>query len=90
MTDYIPAFSGNDPPDVQTHSHARYHAVMDRCKNLPPVATAVVHPVQAEAIEATADAARRKPDHAYPYRPTSAHRDGSCRSEDRYFAVENN
>jgi phosphotransacetylase len=60
MTDNTPAFSDNEPPDVQTHTHNRYHAVMKACANLPPVLTAIVHPVQAEVIEAVADAARER------------------------------
>lgn len=35
-----------------------YHYVMDLCRRLPPVKTAVVHPVKANVLEATADAVR--------------------------------
>jgi len=58
MTENTPAFAGNDPPDVQIHTHDRYHAVMKSCAALAPVTTAVVHPVDAAVIEAVADAAR--------------------------------
>jgi len=58
MTDTLPAFAGNDPPEIQTRTHDRYHAVMKMCMSLPPLITAIVHPVQADVIEAVADAAR--------------------------------
>lgn len=35
-----------------------YEQLLGRCKGMPPVRTAVVHPVKANVIEATADAAR--------------------------------
>ena len=58
MTDNIPAFAGNEPPDIQVHTHNRYHIAMTACAALPPVTTAVVHPVDAHVIEAVADAAK--------------------------------
>jgi phosphate acetyltransferase/phosphate butyryltransferase len=57
MTENTPAFSGNDPPDIQVHTHNRYHAIMAVCAALPPVTTAVVHPVDELVLEAVADAA---------------------------------
>jgi len=58
MTENTPAFAGDDPPDIQVHTHDRYHAVMKMCASLPPIATAVVFPIDATALEAAADAAK--------------------------------
>ncbi len=45
MTENIHAFATDEPPEIQVRSHDRYHAVMKACAALPPVVTAVVHPV---------------------------------------------
>ena len=58
MTDTIHAFAGDEPPEIQVHTHDRYHAVMDACSALPPLVTAVVHPVDSNALEAVAEAVR--------------------------------
>jgi phosphate acetyltransferase len=49
-----------DLPEVEVRTHDRYHTVMQACRKLPPVRTAVAHPVQANVLEAVADAAREK------------------------------
>lgn len=51
-------FATDEPPEIQVHSHSRFHEAMRRCAGLPPVCTAVVHPVDAEEIESVADAER--------------------------------
>jgi phosphate acetyltransferase/phosphate butyryltransferase len=56
MTDKIHAFAGDEPPEIKVHTHDRYHAVIDACASLPPLATAVVHPVDVNSLEAVADA----------------------------------
>ncbi|MDR3424886.1 MAG: phosphate acetyltransferase [Alphaproteobacteria bacterium] len=58
MTDKTPAFSGEDPPEIQVHTHDRYHTVMNACAALPPVATAVVHPVDELSLKAALNAAQ--------------------------------
>ncbi|NTU58709.1 MAG: phosphate acetyltransferase [Chlorobiaceae bacterium] len=58
MTDSIHAFAGDEPPEIQIHTHDRYHEVMNACASLPPLITAVVHPVDANALEAAAEAFR--------------------------------
>lgn len=45
-------------PDVHLHFHDRFRDLIDSCKTLPTVKTAVVHPVTAVAIRATLDAVR--------------------------------
>jgi len=47
-----------DMPDVEIHTHDRYHKIMESCRGKAPVKTAVVHPVQANVMEAVADAAK--------------------------------
>jgi phosphate acetyltransferase len=56
MTDKIPAFATDEPPEIQVHTHDRYHAVMKACAALPPVKTAVVHPCDAASIQSVASA----------------------------------
>jgi phosphate acetyltransferase/phosphate butyryltransferase len=56
MTDKIHAFAGDEPPEIKVHTHDRYHAVIDACALLPPLSTAVVHPVDVNSLEAVADA----------------------------------
>lgn len=58
MTDRTQAFASDEPPEIQVHSHMRYHAVMKRCAALPPLLTAVVHPVDGQMLEAIADAVK--------------------------------
>jgi phosphate acetyltransferase len=53
-----PAFAPDEPPEIQVHSHDRYHAVLKRCANLPPVTVAVVHAVDQTTLQAVADAAK--------------------------------
>jgi phosphate acetyltransferase len=43
-------------PDVHLHFHDRFRDLIDSCKNLPAVKTAVVHPVTAVAIRAVLEA----------------------------------
>jgi phosphate acetyltransferase len=56
MNDRNHAFSSDEPPEIQVHPHDRYHAVIDRCSALPPLVTAVVHPVDNHMLAAVADA----------------------------------
>jgi len=57
MSDNTHAFPNDEPPEIQVHSHDRYHAVMNRCAALPPLVTAVVHPVDEFIITSVAHAA---------------------------------
>ncbi|MFA5040119.1 MAG: phosphate acetyltransferase [Bdellovibrionales bacterium] len=56
MTDKTPAFAVDEPPEIQVHTHERYHTVMKACAALPPVKTAVVHPVDAIALQSVVNA----------------------------------
>ena len=47
-------------PDVQFHFHDHFRALIDSCENLPPVRTAIVHPVSATAIQAVVEAVDEK------------------------------
>lgn len=47
-------------PEIEVVTHDRYHALMEKGRNLPAVTTAVVHAVQPHVLEAVADAAREK------------------------------
>ena len=58
MSDRTHIFDVDEPPEVQVHEHTRYHTVMQRCAGLPPLVTAVVHPVDASDIIFVADAVR--------------------------------
>jgi phosphate acetyltransferase len=58
MSDRIHAFSSDEPPEIQVHSHERYHAVLKVCDGLPSIVTAVVHPVDKLVIRSVADAVR--------------------------------
>lgn len=50
------AFSSDEPPEVQVRTHDRYHDVMRRCGSMPPMKTAVVHPVDPSDILCVKDA----------------------------------
>lgn len=50
------AFSFDEPPEVQVRSHDRYHEVMKDCASLPPLLTAIVHPVNESDIVSIQDA----------------------------------
>jgi len=56
MSDRNHAFSSDEPPEIQVHPHDCYHAVIDRCSTLPPLMTAVVHPVDVHVLAAVSDA----------------------------------
>jgi phosphate acetyltransferase/phosphate butyryltransferase len=56
MSDRNHAFPSDEPPEIQVHPHDRYHDVIDRCSVLPPLVTAVVHPVDAHVLAAVSDA----------------------------------
>jgi len=56
MTEKTPAFATDEPPEIQVHTHERYHAVMKACAALPPVRTAIVHPCDATSIQSVASA----------------------------------
>jgi phosphate acetyltransferase len=45
-------------PEIEIHTHDRYHAIMEACQGKPAIKTAVVHPVQASVLTAVADAAK--------------------------------
>ena len=47
-------------PDVQFHFHDHFRDLIDSCEQLPPVRTAVVHPVSSIAIQAVLEAADEK------------------------------
>lgn len=44
-------------PDVQFHFHDRFRELIDACERLPPVRTAIVHPVSSLAIQSLQEAA---------------------------------
>ncbi len=58
MSEHIHAFSSDEPPEIQVHSHDRYHALLKICEGLAPVVTAVVHPVDKLVIQSVAEAVR--------------------------------
>jgi phosphate acetyltransferase len=45
-------------PNIVVPNHDRFHAIMQRCKGLEPLCTAIVHPVQADALQAANDAVK--------------------------------
>ncbi|MDE1901842.1 MAG: bifunctional enoyl-CoA hydratase/phosphate acetyltransferase [Alphaproteobacteria bacterium] len=47
-----------ETPALEIQTHGRYQALMEACRGLPPMRTAVVHPVQPEIIEAVNDAVK--------------------------------
>src|ERR1700691_1188779 len=47
-------------PQISIPNHDRFHAIMQRCKGLEALRTAVVHPVKAEALQAVANAVKAK------------------------------
>ncbi len=49
-----------DMPEVEIQTHDFYRATIDDCLRMPPVRTAVVHPVQADVMEAVAQAAAER------------------------------
>ncbi|MCX6178708.1 MAG: phosphate acetyltransferase [Chlorobiales bacterium] len=57
MADNFHAFANDEPPEVQVHTHDRYHGVMNMCSALPPLVTAVVHPVDEFVLTSVAQAA---------------------------------
>lgn len=60
MSKRIHAFASDEPPEIQVHPHDRYHTVIERCGSLPPLVTAVVHPVTPFDLEFVADAVREE------------------------------
>jgi phosphate acetyltransferase/phosphate butyryltransferase len=56
MADKSPAFATDEPPEVQVRTHDRYHAVMKACAALPPVKTAVAHPVDEVSLRSVQNA----------------------------------
>ena len=56
MSDRNHAFASDEPPEIQVHPHDRYHAVIEKCAPLPPLVTAVAHPVDAHVLAAVSDA----------------------------------
>ncbi len=49
-----------DLPDVHLQNHDRYRDLIDSCENMPPVRTAIVHPVTAITIQAIWEAVQEK------------------------------
>jgi len=47
-------------PDVEIQTHDYYREIIDACQKMPPVQTAVVHPVHANVMKAVAEAAAEK------------------------------
>lgn len=45
---------------VKNHAHDAYREIIDSCRKMKPIRTAVVHPVQANVIEAVMDAVKEK------------------------------
>lgn len=45
-------------PQIQILNHDHFNAVINSCKNLPPIKTAIVHPVTANVLEAVADSVK--------------------------------
>lgn len=45
-------------PHVEILNHDHFNAVISSCKDLPPIITAVVHPVTASVLEAVADSVK--------------------------------
>jgi phosphate acetyltransferase len=45
-------------PQVEIRTNHRFHTIIESCKAMKPLRTAIVHPVEANAIEAAAEAAR--------------------------------
>ena len=45
-------------PNIVIPSHDRFHAIMKSCEGLEALRTAIVHPVQADALQAVADAVK--------------------------------
>ncbi|CEG58464.1 bifunctional enoyl-CoA hydratase/phosphate acetyltransferase [Legionella fallonii] len=45
-------------PQVALINHDHFHKTIDSCRDLPPIKTAVVHPVSANVIECIADAVK--------------------------------
>ena len=48
----------SDKPEIEIQNHDRYRAIMKACHGKTAVKTAVVHPVQANVLEAVADAVK--------------------------------
>src|SRR5271165_2495993 len=44
--------------DTASVKHAKYKLLLDRCKTLPPMPTAVVHPCDENSLQGAVDAAR--------------------------------
>jgi phosphate acetyltransferase len=45
-------------PQVEIQTHHRFQAIIESCKTMKPMRTAVVHPVQAKVLQAVKDAVR--------------------------------
>ncbi len=45
-------------PDIRLNEHIRHRQLIDRCRGLPPVITAVVHPVDSVSLAGAIEAAR--------------------------------
>ncbi len=45
-------------PHIEIHNHDHFNAIIESCRDLPPIKTAVVHPVTANVLEAIADAVK--------------------------------
>lgn len=47
-------------PDIEFHHHDRFKAIIESCKNLKAIRTAIVHPVKANVLTAVADSVKAK------------------------------
>lgn len=47
-------------PELEVITHDRYNELIESCKGIEPLPTAVVHPVQSHVLEAVADAAKEE------------------------------
>lgn len=45
-------------PHVEIHNHDHFNATIESCRNLPPIKTAVVHPVTANVLDAVYDSVK--------------------------------
>lgn len=47
-------------PDIAMHNHDRFRTIIDSCRNIAPIVTAVIHPVKGRVLEAVVDAVEAK------------------------------
>lgn len=47
-------------PEVEIHNHDHFKAIIESCRDLAPIKTAIVHPVTANVLEAVVDSVKAK------------------------------